>query len=334
MVRAKKTSKKTGKHVLGIDLGGTKILTAVVTQSGEVISRAKKKTQAKKSTAVILDRLAMCCRDAVEAAGMNFKQISGIGIGSPGPLDPIKGEVIETPNMNLTGAPITAHLEKQFKVPTFLDNDVNIGTLGEFTYGAGKGKKHVVGIFLGTGVGGGVIVDGKLLHGFSLNAGELGHMKLVVGGDVCGCGLKGCLEAYASKTAIIRRMKKAVDSGKPTILTDLIGSDWTKLTSKVFKQAVADNDKLVKTEIRRAAKYTGIGVGSLLNILSPEVVVIGGGLVEALEDEIMPLVRRHAERNCFPIVSKGVQIVPAKLGDDAGILGAAALAWQRLGEKK
>ncbi len=316
--------------VIGVDLGGTKILAAVVTESGDILSRAKKKTKPEKEPEEILARVASCCRDAAEEAGVAMDTIQAIGIGSPGPLDPEKGIVIETPNINLTNAPVKSFLEEELKIPVFLDNDVNVGTLGELVYGAGKGKKHVVGIFMGTGIGGGVVVDGKLLHGYSYNAGELGHMKLKAGGAECGCGQKGCLEAYASKTAMIKRIQKSIDGGKKTILTKLIGDNWSKLTSKVFRQAVEENDELVLKVVHRAAKYTGIGVGSLLNILSPEMVIIGGGIVEALGEHVLSIIRKHAEKNAFPITFQGVEIVPAALGDDSGILGAAALAWRSL----
>ena len=318
------------RAVLGVDLGGTKILAAVVTQSGNIISRAKKKTKPAKPMEDILGRIEACCREAVEASGIPLDHIAGVGVGSPGPLDPVKGIVIETPNLNLTGAPITPYLNQKLNLPAFIDNDVNVGTLGEFVYGAGQGKKDVVGIFLGTGIGGGIIIDGRLLHGFSYNAGELGHMKIRAGGAKCGCGQRGCLEAYASKTALIKRFQRAVKKGTKTILVDLIGDDWSKLTSSVFKKAVEADDKLVIEEITRAGKYTGLAVGSLLNILSPEMVIIGGGLMEALGDRILTLIRQFAQKNSFPIAFDGVQIVPAKLGDDAGILGAAALACRHL----
>ncbi|MBN2328771.1 MAG: ROK family protein [Candidatus Omnitrophica bacterium] len=318
------------KYVIGVDLGGTKILAAVIGESGEVISRAKKKTKPERPTEEILGRLVSVCREAVEASKLSFDQISGVGIGSPGPLDPEKGIVIETPNVNLTGAKITDFVSGELGIPAFLDNDVNVGTFGEFVYGAGKGCRHLVGIFMGTGIGGGVIVDGKLLHGFSYNAGELGHLKVRAFGAKCGCGDRGCLEAYASKTAMIKNFKKAVKKGKATILTELIGDNWNKLTSKVFRKAWDANDKLVINELERAAKLTGVAVGSLLDVLSPEKVIIGGGLVEALEEELLPIIRENAKKNCFPIISKDVEIVPAALGDDAGILGAAAIAWKRL----
>ncbi len=318
------------KYVVGVDLGGTKILAAVIDNDGNVLSRAKKKTKADRPAEEILGRLTSVCIEAVEKAGISFDEIKGIGIGSPGPLDPVKGMVIETPNLNLTGACITDYVSNELGVPSFLDNDVNVGTFGEFVFGAGKDCKHIVGLFLGTGIGGGVIVDGKLLHGHSFNAGELGHLKVRAFGEKCGCGMRGCLEAYASKTAMIKHFKKAVAKGKPTILTELIGDNWAKLTSKIFKQAYEANDKLVIKELNRAAKLTGVAIGSLLNVLSPEKVIIGGGLIEAMDKELMPVIIEYARANSFPIIYKDVDIVPAALGDDSGILGAAAIAWKRL----
>ena len=158
-------------------------------------------------------------------------------------------------------------------------------------------------------------------------------MKLVANGEICGCGQAGCLEAYASKTAMIRRLKEAVAKGRKTILLDLINGDWEKLTSKVFKQCVDEKDKLVISILEEAAMYTGIGVGSLLNILSPEMVIIGGGMAEALPDFFMPIIEKYAKENSFPIMHEKVQIVPAALGDNAGVLGAAALAWRSLLQK-
>ncbi len=320
-------------YVLGVDLGGTKILAAVITKKGEVLARAKKKTKAQKPGEEILQRIAAVCRDAVEEVGMAFEQIDAIGIGSPGPLDPDQGIVLETPNLNLTNAPICPYLNEQLGVPAFMDNDVNVGTFGEFKFGAGKGHKDVIGIFLGTGVGGGIVVDGKLLHGKSKNAGEIGHMKIHAGGDQCGCGQKGCLEAYASKTAMEKRLKAAIDKGKKSILPDILPKkDWSKLTSKIYVKAVEEKDKLVINELKRAAKNTGIAVGSLLNLFSPEKVIIGGGLTEALEDLFLPIIRETAQKNCFSIMYENCEIVPAALGDDSGILGAAAIAWNRLGK--
>jgi len=318
-------------YVLGVDLGGTKVLAAVVNRKGEVIARSKKKTKAQRSSEEILDRIAQVCQDAVEEAGLEMDAIKAVGIGAPGPLDPVKGCILETPNLNLTGAPIGPYLTEHLGIPAYLDNDVNVGTFGEFMFGAGKDKNDVIGIFLGTGVGGGIVVNGKLINGSSLNAGEIGHMKIHANGDKCGCGQKGCLEAYASKTAMLSRLKKAIEDKKQkSVLPDILPKgDWNRMTSKIFVKAVEEKDKLVIKELKRAAANTGIAVGSLLNLLSPEMVIIGGGLTEALEDFFIPIIKDQAKKNCFSIMYENTEIVPAALGDDAGILGAAAIAWER-----
>lgn len=315
--------------MLGVDLGGTKILAAAVTESGKILGRSKKKTKAERDPEEILARVVECCHGAVADAGLTLDRIEAVGVGSPGPLDPVRGVVLHTPNLNLSDAPIAPYLNEKLGKPVFLDNDVNVGTLGEYVYGAARGKEDVVGIFLGTGIGGGLIINERLIHGKSYNAGEIGHLKVKAGGARCGCGQRGCLEAYASKTAMIRRLRKAVDRGETTALSQLIGTDWSKLTSRVFAKAYDQNDPLVVGEIHRAAKYTGVAVGSLINLLSPETIVIGGGLMEAMGGRMLDRIKAKARKCAFEMIYDTVEIVPAQLGDDAGILGAAALAFKK-----
>lgn len=320
---------KNERIVLGIDLGGTKILSAVITSSGEILSRSKKKTRSHLSTDEILQRLLSCAESAIEKSGIPLEKISAIGIGSPGPLDPVKGIVLHTPNIKFKNTPLAPFLSENLGKPAFLDNDVNIGTLGEFEYGAGKGKKDVVGIFLGTGIGGGIVINGEMLHGKSFNAGEIGHMKVKSGGAICGCGQSGCLEAYASKTAMVNRFKKAVADGKKTVLTELIGKDWTKLNSSTFYKAYQEKDPLVVNEIHRAAKFCGVAAGSLINVLSPEMIIFGGGIMQEFGPVLLDRIKAHAKKNCFEMIYDTVEFSSASLGDDSGILGAAALALRK-----
>lgn len=326
---ATKTECKDERVVLGIDLGGTKILSAVITGSGEILSRAKKKTRSQLSTDEILQRLLACAQSAIEKSEVPIEKISAIGIGSPGPLDPVKGIVLHTPNLNFVNTPLAPFLQENLGKPAFLDNDVNIGTLGEFVYGAGKDKNDVVGIFLGTGIGGGIVINGEMLHGKSFNAGEIGHMKVKAGGAICGCGQSGCLEAYASKTAMVNRFKKAVEKGKKTVLTEMIGEEWTKLNSTTFYKAYQQNDRLVVDEIHRAAKYCGIAAGSLINVLSPEMIIFGGGIMQEFGPVLLERIKMHAKKNCFEMIYDTVEFSTASLGDDSGILGAAALALRK-----
>jgi len=318
--------------VLGIDLGGTKILAAVIDKDGRVLSRSKRKTKARRGPGEVLDRMAECAREAVAGAGLQLSDIAAAGVGSPGPLDPIRGIIIDTPNLKFVNLPLKDELEARISVPVFVDNDVNVGMFGEFVYGAARGVQHAIGLFVGTGVGGGVIIDGKLHHGFSLNGGELGHMILDPRGPICGCGNRGCLEAFASRTAIQREIEAGIKAGKKTIIPELVDGDLTQITSGVLKKAIEEGDPLVDRVLKSACRYLGIGVGSLLNILSPEVVVLGGGVVKEMPDFFIERVKKQAFRIAFPVCCENVRIVPSALGDDAGILGAGALARQRLSE--
>lgn len=326
-------TKNSDGPVLGIDLGGTKILAAAIDKDGRILSRSKRKTKAGRGPGEVLDRMAECAQDAVETAGLDMTDIVAAGVGSPGPLDPIRGIIIHTPNLEgFVDVHIKEELETRIPVPVFMDNDVNVGMFGEFVYGAAKGVQDAVGLFVGTGVGGGVIINGRLHHGFSLNGGELGHMILDPNGPTCGCGNRGCLEAFASRTAIQREIGAGIKAGKKTVVEGLVKGNLSRITSGVLKKALEENDPLVNQVLRSACKYLGIAVGSLLNILSPEVVVLGGGVVEAVPDFYIERVKRQAFKIAFPICCKNVRIVASALGDDAGILGAGALARQRLSQ--
>jgi glucokinase len=319
--------------VLGIDLGGTKILAAAIDKDGQVLSRSKRKTKAQRGPGEALDRMAECAQDAARAAGLEMTDIIAAGVGAPGPLDPIRGIIIDTPNLKFVNLPLKDELEARISVPVFVDNDVNLGMFGEFVYGAARGVQHAIGLFVGTGVGGGVIIDGKLHHGFSLNGGELGHMVLDPDGPTCGCGNRGCLEAFASRTAIQREIEAAVKAGKKTVVPKLVNGDLSQITSNVLKKAIEQDDTVVEEILKSVCKYLGIGVGSLLNILSPEVVVLGGGVVEAMPDFFIERVKKQAFKIAFPVCCENVRIVASALGDDAGILGAGALARQRLSQE-
>jgi glucokinase len=319
--------------VLGIDLGGTKILAAAIDKDGHVLSRSKRKTKAQRGPGEALDRMAECARDAARAAGLEMADIVAAGVGAPGPLDPIRGIIIDTPNLKFVNLPLKDELEARISVPVFVDNDVNLGVFGEFVYGAARGVQHAIGLFVGTGVGGGVIIDGKLHHGFSLNGGELGHMVLDPDGPTCGCGNRGCLEAFASRTAIQREIEAAIKAGKKTVVPKLVNGDLSQITSGVLKKAIEQNDSVVQQILKSVCKYLGIGVGSLLNILSPEVVVLGGGVVEAMPDFFIERVKKQAFKIAFPVCCENVRIVASALGDDAVILGAGALARQRLSQE-
>ena len=227
--------------------------------------------------------------------------------------------------------PLKAKLEANLSIPTFVDNDVNVGTLGESAFGAGQGVKNLVGIFVGTGIGGGIILDGKLFHGVNKTAGEVGHMIVKANGPQCGCGSFGCLEAVASRTAITRDLQKAIlKKGKKSILTKLNGGKLDQIRSQAIAKAVKRGDKPTIKVMQRAGKYLGISVASIVHFLNPEMIVLGGGVIEAMGDSLLDPIRRSAAKYALPTTLDGVQIVEATLGDNAGVIGASVLARQRL----
>jgi glucokinase len=323
-------SPKKQELVIGIDLGGTKIYAAVVDKKGRILGSARKRTKAEQGFDMTIQRMATCVEQAVAAAGVGMDEIAAVGVGSPGPLDLKKGRIIETPNLKWKDAPLKADLKKHLQRPVAIDNDGNVGLLGEYAYGAGHGSQDMVGLFIGTGIGGGVIINGELLHGFNENAAELGHMILNPDGPVCGCGNHGCLEAFASRLAIEREIRQAVAAGVPSAILDGHENPEAMLRSKRLSEAYSANDQAVVQAIERSATYVGYGVASLLNIFNPEVVVIGGGVVEAIGKPYVEIVQRVAEKNVFQVALRNVRIVAAELGDDSAVLGAAELAWRKI----
>lgn len=325
-------SMTSNRPVVGIDLGGTKILAAAVAPGGKVLSRAKAKTQTEEGADAVIARMVACARDAMKSSGLKESDFLALGVGSPGPLDPDTGVIIDTPNLKWKQVPLAAKLKDALGLPAFVDNDVNMGTFGEFLFGAAKGAKHVIGVFVGTGIGGGVIINGELYHGFNKNAGEIGHMIVRAGGPRCGCGRKGCYEGLASRTAIIRDIADKVKQGKGKKSTRELFLSGKQVSSGDLKRAVENGDEMVAKVLRRASRYLGIGFGSLINLFSPEVIVVGGGVVEALGEDFLARARKFAMTYSLPLAGDNVRIVTAALGDDAGVLGSAAMAWQRAGK--
>ena len=320
-------------HIIGVDLGGTKILVAGMDADHRILARTKIPTGAEDGPEAVIDRIAAGVEAIVDEMDVPPDSVAGIGIGAPGPLDPETGIVTFAPNLKWHHVPLKEMLESRLSIPTFVENDVNLGVLGEHLLGAGRGVKDMVGVFVGTGIGGGVILNGKLYRGFNRSAGEVGHMVIRVGGPRCGCGNRGCWEALASRTAIVRSIRKALQKGKKSVLQEKAAKNSAPIKSGVLGWALRQGDALVEKEMKREAKYLGIGVANLINLFSPQKVVLGGGVVSAMEHWLMDPVRRHARRHALEHAMLGVEIVPAALGDDAGILGCAVLVQQRLAEK-
>jgi glucokinase len=320
------TNTKT-EYIVGVDLGGTKILSGVFKNSLECVATTKVTTKSQRGPEKVIDRIARCVQDAVDEADLTLKQVAGIGIGAPGAVDFGNGTIIFAPNLEgWKDISLKKDLEKQLGVPVFVENDCNIAMLGVYVAELKSKPRHVVGIFVGTGIGGGLVINGDLFSGFCHTAGEIGHMVLDVSGPKCGCGNKGCFEALASRTAIFQQIKAGVKDGQKTLLTEMLGDDLSDLRSGDLRKAIRRGDKFVDRVVEGAAEYIGIATASLVNVLNPEVVVLGGGVIEALEDEMMSVIVETARDYAMPGTMKGVEIIASKLGDHAGITGGAVLA--------
>jgi glucokinase len=249
-------------------------------------------------------------------------EFAGVGAGAPGPLDTKRGVVLLTPNLGWVNLPLRQLLQDTLGVPARIDNDANCAVLGEWWRGAARGAKQVIGITIGTGIGGGIIVDGRLYHGASDCAGEIGHTTVEVNGRRCKCGNYGCLEAYASGPAIARRAVEAIEAGQTSKLPGYVDGALEKITAQTVYQAAHDGDELAEEVVGDTAKFLGAGIANMINIFNPEIVVVFGGVTLAGERLFGPLRREVAKRAFKPAVAV-CRIVPAELTGTAGVYGAA-----------
>jgi glucokinase len=325
-------NKRADGAVVGVDMGGTKILAGVVNEAGEIMGLAKRPTKPADGPDRVIERIVKTIEDAVDNAGLDLADIKAVASGTPGPLDPDTGIVISAPNLGWENVPLAKELNRALKVPVWIENDVNIGTLGEAALGAGKGVQDLVGIFVGTGIGGGIILNGKLHQGWRKTAGEVGHMILLPEGPACGCGRRGCAEALASRTAIERDIWAGIENGRESVVPEIMKRDGkTRLTSGILAEALRRRDPLVSEVMGRAQFYLGLLVASIVNFIDPEMIILGGGVAEALgEDFIVPIRRVAYQYFMNQRDARSVRIVTARLGDNAGVLGASVYARQRL----
>ncbi len=319
---------KRGEHIMGLDIGGTKVLAMVLDYNFKCKGRSKKRMRSEKGDEPAEQRVLKAIQEALEDAKVD--SVVGIGAGSPGPLDPETGVIIDTPNLAWKNFPLAKTIRDAFKTPCKVDNDVNMGTYGEWKFGDIKDCRNVLGIFPGTGIGGGLIINGKLHHGFTGAAGEVGHMTIDMDGPFCGCGKRGCLEAVASRTAIASEVAALAARGDAPYVFKTCGTDLAAIRSSVLAKAIESGEKMVEEVVRRAAFFLGVGVANCINVISPQAVVLGGGLVEAMQDLYMEEVKRAVKAHAMPFLRKNVKLVPAKLGDDAVAMGAAMMMYETL----
>lgn len=314
-----------GKYVVGIDLGGTNIKAGIVEEtSGMVIVSESIKTNSDKGMEDTFERIALLVDKMLKDSEIDKSKVNGVGMGIPGPV--INGEIV-TFFANFPwekGLNIANILEKKLNLPVKLGNDANVITLGETWKGAAKGYRNVLGLTLGTGVGGGILIDGKILEGFRGAGAEVGHMKLVENGKLCGCGQQGCWEAYASATAIVKETINRFDENKFNLVWKNIDGNIKLLEAKHVFDAAKEEDRFAVEIIDYTAKYLAMGIGNLLNVLNPEIIIVGGGVALA-GDFLFDKVKKELKKYTLPVTLENIKIVQAKLGEDAGIVGAAAL---------
>lgn len=316
---------KEDKLYIGVDLGGTNIQAGVVNLQGKVLARAKKKTKAESGNEKIIDRVIATCKDAAQEAGITLKDIAALGIGAPGAVEPETGTIIEAVNLRWTNYPLASELKAKLKIPVAVDNDVNVGAWGEYQAGAAQKQDNMLAIFIGTGIGGGLVLNGELYQGAFGTAGEIGHVILQANAQLG----RRTLENLASRTAIVNLITSLVKANQPSIVTDLCEGDLRNIRSKIIKQAVLEKDELVCRVVQEACQYIGIAAASMVTMLSLPCVVLGGGLTEALGPQIIEWTRKSFNDTVFPSKLKDCKIVEAALGDDAGLVGAALLASRR-----
>jgi glucokinase len=313
------------KFAVGVDLGGTKILASVVNMAtGQLISSAKKKTRVIEEGGELVKRIAACVAEAMQDAGSEVKKISGIGVGAAGMVDREHGVLRAAANIGTNDLPIAAPLENQFGLPVRLGNDVEVATLGELNFGAGRQCDNFVCMFIGTGIGSGIVNNGKIYRGGYGTAGEVGHIIVVPDGLPCGCGGYGCLETYASRTAIAKSILYDINHGMDTVLREKIDTNKGILRSKAIAQALDVGDASTVRAITQASEFLGIGLATVINFYNPKRIILGGGLVEAVP-QFFDLAELEARRRALKIPSRKTEIVRAELGDYAGTIGAALL---------
>jgi len=306
---------------VGVDVGGTKILALVVSGGGEILARHKASTEL--GGAPMADQIAAAIDGALTEAGLTATEIAGIGVAMPGTVDSQTGYLGTVPNLEIDDPRLIDALRARYPVPVELGNDVNLGTLAECWLGAGQGAQTVVGMFVGTGIGGGVVINGRLHTGPEDLAGEIGHMVLMVDGPTCGCGAEGCFEALASRTAMERDIRAAIEAGRPSQLGDLTGDE--RIKSGALAKALAAGDEVVAEVMARAAHYLAQGALTIRHLLDPDMIILGGGVVEACGEFIVPLVEAEVRADCMRGSRDTMQIAVSQLADDAVALGAAAL---------
>ena len=317
---------KSNKPAVGIDLGGTNMQIGIVSPDLKLIGQSKKKTKAADGAAAVIDRIVEGVLEAASDAKVSVKDLSCVGIGAPGAVDPESGVVLEAVNLRWKNYNLAEVLTKRLGVPAFLDNDVNVAVWGEHKLGAGKESRNMLGVWVGTGIGGGLVLNGQLYYGHYMTAGEIGHM-IALPNNPPG---NRSLEHNCSRTSVVDQIVRLIKSNRKSKVTDLCEGDFDKIKSSVVGKAYEMGDEVVHEVIDHAAELLGIEIGGVVTLLSLERVVLGGGLTEAIGKPFVELVEKSVKQIAFPDRCKQVKVVASQLEDAAGIYGAAMIAYDRL----
>ncbi len=319
------------EYILGIDLGGTNIEGGLVDRKGNVRFKTTKPTDSRKRAKTVLNNILSVAKTVIEKAKANKCKVLAIGMGTPGAVDHATGTIVSGAEniMGWKGVPIVPVLRREFGLPSFVSNDVTLYALGEAMFGAGKGVKEIICLTVGTGIGGGIITGGKIYRGAKDGAGEIGHTTVKLDGKKCKCGSFGCLERYASATAIANMGKQSCKKNGKGLILKLAGGSKDKITAKTVFDAAKKGDLAAKDIVEKTGRYLGAGIANFINLLNPEMVIIGGGVAEA-GNILLRVISKSVKTYGLRINTKDVRIVLGRLKTNAGVIGAAALAWQEI----
>ena len=312
-------------YKLGIDLGGTNIVAGVVDENYKILATGKVKTNLPRPAEEIVDDMVKAANIAIEAAGLKISDIDSMGVGSPGAIDPVNGVVCYANNLGFYNVPMAKMLKERTGVDFYIENDANAAAFGEYIAGAGRGTNNFIAITLGTGVGGGVIIDGKIYAGSNYAGAELGHTVIAMDGEMCSCGRQGCWEAYASATALIRQTKQAMIKYPNSVMWELCENDINNVSGRTAFDAMRKGDDAGKMVVKKYVEFVAVGISNIINIFQPDVLCIGGGISKEGDNLIKPIKAFLEGENYARNIPKNAEIKIAELGNDAGIIGAAYL---------
>ncbi len=318
------TQPSADRPVLAVDLGGTKIVTALVSFEGQILSREYIPTLAEEGALAVIGRIVSSAGSLLRNSGMDPSSVASVAVAAAGAIDPAKGIVTDSPNLpGWHNIPLKDEIEKALGVRTFIVNDATAAALGEHRFGAGRGMRNLIYLTVSTGIGGGIIIDNRLYSGASGSAGELGHMTIDISGPRCPCGNTGCLEMLASGRAVAREAQRVIAQGTKTVMREIAEGHAEFVTAQTVAAAANRGDAVAISIVSKAANYLGIGLVNLVNIFNPEMIIIGGGMAKMGEMLLQPARKLVAER-AFQYPASIVRIVSSQLGDNSGVLGAVA----------